>query len=106
MDEYCEPTKENGFRESDCGISFPDPGMIASATGMRARDPWEMEQPKRQLPFTVSACADCAKLAGLNTCERIGGTIYEAECQLCGRMKCLGEWRTGVSAADIRDDMK
>lgn len=30
--------------EDETGCGLPDPGMIASATGMRARDPWEMER--------------------------------------------------------------
>jgi hypothetical protein len=88
------------------GVGFPDPGMIASETGMRARDPWEMERPRPRLPFTVSACSECAKLVGFQYCERIGGNVEGAPCQLCGKVAILGEWRTGVTAADIRDDMK
>jgi hypothetical protein len=43
----------------------PDPGMIATTTGMRARDPWEMEQrPKKQYSESTKAIvADALKFA-------------------------------------------
>lgn len=43
-----------GDDERSDGCGLPDPGMIAnsdgSGTGMRARDPWEMERPVRKAP--------------------------------------------------------
>lgn len=34
---------------------LPDPGMIASQDGMRARDPWEMEERPSRI------CPDCGR---------------------------------------------
>lgn len=36
-------------KESELANQVPDNGMIASATRMRARDPWEMEQRRPQM---------------------------------------------------------
>lgn len=41
--------------ESELANQVPDDGMIASATGMRARDPWEMERPMRRERNEVDA---------------------------------------------------
>ena len=57
------------------------------------------------LPYTVSCCDDCAKLTGLDRATAIAGTIFDAPCQLCGKEAYLREYRTGITAAAIRDDM-
>ena len=40
--------------ESELANQVSDPGMIASATGMRARDPWEMEQRAKRPTLTYA----------------------------------------------------
>lgn len=58
------------------------------------------------LPYTVLCCFNCAMLCGMKYESAIGGTVEQQSCQLCGLEKYLREYRTGITAADIRDDMK
>jgi hypothetical protein len=42
--------------ENEINSGLPDPGMIASQTGMRARNPWEMERPRPRLLYMCPHC--------------------------------------------------
>lgn len=48
---------------------------------------------------TISICAECVKILGMNYSDEIGGTIFPEACQLCGKDKWLHEHRTSVLVA-------
>jgi len=54
----------------------------------------------------VYACNDCAMLVGLNRPPIDGVTSHLGTCELCDHKKPVSSYRTGVTAADIRDDMR
>jgi len=57
-------------------------------------------------PTTVLYCDTCAQKCGFKREEAIGGTFLIEPCQLCDQSHFLREYRSSVSAAFIRNDVK
>lgn len=79
--------------ESELANQVPDPGMIANATGMRARDPWEMEQRRRaQIPSGYKSVQ--GNLCYIHTAEHQEGfVVTDSPNRGAGRLLALdGLW--------------
>ena len=64
-----------------------------------------MNAKQPDLPYAVSACSECARFVGLRYATATGGNL-DGTCELCGKNDITREYQTGITAAEIRSDMR